>query len=157
MREDEIKGAQRLINRLPARARTPGFLRLIRYAVAGGLTFVVNIGLYALLRESLGWEVTPANIVAVLCAVVFAYLVNKWFVFKTRCPNRKELFREALSFFSARAATMLLEIGGVFLLVDLVRLHELIGLRDFWIKAALTVLVVLLNYVFSKWFVFRKA
>ena len=134
---------------LPKRLRTPGFFEFIRYAVIGGLTTAVNFGLSALLYGALKWDENLSNVIAVVCAVIFAYLANKWFVFRTRCTGRRDLLREAFSFFSARAATMLLEIGGLFLLVTKA------GLPFFWIKAALTVLVVLINYVFNKRRVFH--
>ena len=136
---------QRLIGLLPERARTPEFLRFIRYLVIGGLTTGVNYGVFVLLLVVLGWEENASNIVAVVCSVVFAYLTNKRFVFRTHCNSAKDLLREAFSFFSARAATIALEIAGVYLLVTLA------GLPVFGTKAVLTVLIVLLNYIFSRW------
>ena len=143
--------ADRLMFRvLPARLRTQGFLEAVRYVVIGGLTFIVSNGLFALMYNALHWNHTLSNVIAVVCAVIFAYLTNKKFVFRTRCENKRDLFREALTFFSARAVTFVLEIGGLELLV------RAAGLSPNWSKLGLTVLVILINYIFSKLFVFRK-
>ena len=157
MTEEGSTLKQRLIGRLPPRLRGHEFLRFLRYLVAGGLTTAVNLGVFTLLYHLLHVEFNMSNIVAVLCSVVFAYAVNKRFVFRTHCVNRLEFFREALSFFSARAITIVLEIGGGYFLVDIMDLHNMLGLDEFWIKTALTVIVVLLNYLLSKVLVFRKS
>ena len=151
MPEQKESWFDRLLRRLlPARLRTAEVLLVMRYVVLGGLTFLVNNGLFILLHGLLRWAETPANLAAVILAVVFAYLGSKWFVFRTRCKDRKDLLREAVAFFSARAVTMVLEIGGFELLV------RLAGLDPYWTKLGLTILIILLNYVFSKLFVFRQ-
>ncbi|MCL2747924.1 MAG: GtrA family protein [Oscillospiraceae bacterium] len=149
-REKDGTRMRRLLDRLPAWAQAPEFLRFVRYAAMGGLTTAVNLGVFVLLREALRWDQNLSNIIAVVVAVLFAYFTNKWFVFKTRCQNKRDLLREAASFFSGRAVTMAMEAGG-FLLLDM-----LTGLPDFWKKAPVTVVAILLNYLFSKRFVFRK-
>lgn len=136
-------------SRLSSLVKTPEFLRLVRYGVTGVITTVINIGLFTLLYERWGWNENVSNIIAIFFAVLFAYLASKWFVFRTRCENRLDLVREAVSFLSARAVTMALELGGIFVFVTL------LGWPGFWVKAALTVIVVSLNYVFSKLFVFK--
>ena len=157
MHEEETTLKQRLIGRLPPRLRGQEFLRFVRYLVAGGLTTAVNLGMFALLHNVAHTVFNLANIVAVSCSVVFAYVVNKRFVFRTRCENRTEFLREALSFFSARAVTIVFEVGVGYVLVDITKVHIVLDLNEFWIKAALTVIVVLLNYLLSKVIVFRKS
>jgi len=142
--------AERLLRLLPKRLRTPNILEFIRYAVIGTLTFLLNNGLFNLLHSALHWEENLSNVISVFVSVVFAYLGSKWFVFLTHCKDKRALLREAFSFFSARAVTMVIEIGGLYLLVTRA------GLPAVWIKLGLTVLVILLNYIFSKLFVFRK-
>ena len=134
---------------LPAWTRTTEVRRMARYLVAGGLTTVVNFGIFALLHGRLGWGENRSNVIAVICAVLFAYFINKWFVFHTRCSSVRELIREAFSFFAARGVTMVLEIGGVFLFVTWG------GLPAYWTKLGITLVIVLLNYIFSKLFVFK--
>ena len=125
-------------------------MRIFRYLFAGGLTTLVNFALYTVFTRGLSWEENVANTVAVTFSVLFAYMINKLFVFRSRAENFPGLVRECLSFFGARALTMLLEIGGLYVF------HTLIGLYDFAVKAVLTVVIVVLNYVFSKFWVFGK-
>ena len=146
---------KRFTDKLPARFRQPGFLQFIRYGIAGGLTTLVNLGIYAFLREVPRLGENISETIAVVSSVVFAYFPNKFFVFRARCGSRRELFREALSFFTSRGATAVLEFLGVALLITELRLHEQIGVSDFWVKAMLTVAVILLNFLLSKVIVFR--
>lgn len=126
------------------------YRQIATYCIAGGLTFLVNIGLFELLYYVLDINKTIANVIAVASAVVFAYVANKLFVFRTRCKSIYDLFREMVSFFAARGVTMLIEIGGGVLLMDVFKLDER------WSKIGLTILVIILNYVFSRLFVFHK-
>ena len=156
MQEEGKTPIQHLLDKLPERFRAPEFLQFVRYLIAGGLTTVVNLGMYALLREIFHVEINFSQNIAVVCALVFAYFPNKFFVFRRRCASRQALFREAISFFSSRVFTAVLESVGVALLITELKLHDIIGVSDFWIKAALTVIVVLLNYLLSRVLVFRK-
>ncbi len=149
MRQDTRSYRTCLLRHLPAWAVTPGFLQFVRYVLVGGFTTAINVGLMALLHGGLHWNENLSNVISVVCAVLFAYLASKWFVFRTHCVSKGDFVREMLTFFSARAVTMLVEIGGLFLLVTQA------GLPWFWIKLALTILVIVLNFVFSKLFVFR--
>ena len=124
--------------------------RIFRYLVAGGLTTLANIALYALFTRSLGWESTVSNIAAVTVSVLFAYVINKLFVFRSRVDGFNSLVRECLSFFGARALTIFLDIGGLYVL------HTVLGLNDLLVKIALNAVVIVLNYVFSRFLVFNR-
>ena len=56
----------------------------IRYIFFGGCTTFVNLGSYALLRTVLGVDMTLANVLAIFLSILFAYAVNKQFVFESR-------------------------------------------------------------------------
>ncbi|MDR0381376.1 MAG: GtrA family protein [Oscillospiraceae bacterium] len=129
--------------------RRETWVRLLRYGVVGGLTTVVDWGLFTLLYTACGADENLSNAISVVCAVCFAYLANKHFVFHARCADRRALVREAFSFFSARAATMLFQLGGVFVFVTLV------GWPAFWVKGAVNVAVILLNYILSQRLIFK--
>ncbi|MDR2671069.1 MAG: GtrA family protein [Oscillospiraceae bacterium] len=135
---------------MPGKRET--WARLLRYGVVGGLTTAVNWGLFTLLYTAWQMNENLSNAISVVCAVCFAYLANKHFVFRTRCADRRALAREALSFFSARAATMLFELGGVFVFVTLIGWTD----QAFWVKGAVNVVVILLNYILSQRLVFQK-
>jgi putative flippase GtrA len=136
------------------------------YLIAGGLTTLVNYAIFfvmmfilsdefdllSMLREESG---NPAlfntvNALAVTGAVIFAYVINKLMVFGTKCESTRDFAREALAFFTSRGVTMIFEIGACAFFVTLLRFPE------FSTKLAVTVVVVLLNYILSVKFVFRK-
>ena len=121
---------------------------LFRYAVIGVLTTAVSFGTLWAFAKLL--DPNLANALSVVCAVAFAYVANKLFVFRTHCATRAELLREALSFFAARGVTMLLEIGGFSLLYEVFHAPYMLA------KVFISVLILVLNYVFSKLLVFRK-
>jgi putative flippase GtrA len=91
-----------------------------------------------------------ANSAAVVGSIIFAYFINKLMVFGTKCENTRALLREALAFFASRGVTMLFEIGACAFLVTLLSFPE------FSTKLAVTVVVILLNYLLSVKIVFRK-
>lgn len=130
-------------------SKTKSFFELVRYGVIGVCTTLVNFVIFYLLDTVLGLDANVANVISVVSAVIFAYVTNKLFVFQHRCDSFAALVREAVSFFSARGVTMLIEVGGVFI-ATLLKLDAMLS------KIALNVIVLVLNYVFSKWFVFRK-
>ena len=77
-----------------------------RYIIAGGMTTAVNFAVFALFFEMFGISVTASNIISVAAAVIFAYIVNKLYVFRSRCPDTHALAKEFLKFVSARLLTM---------------------------------------------------
>ncbi len=120
------------------------------YCIVGVFTTLVNFSLFWLLHYPLGLNENFANTISVISAVLFAYVTNKLFVFKTRCDGPADLAREMLSFFGARGITMLIEVGGGFVLMTVLGYDEMLS------KAGLTVIVFVLNYIFSKLFVFKE-
>ncbi len=128
----------------------PRLWELIRYGAAGVATTAVNFICFALFYNLLRWNESVANAVSVVLSILFAYVVNKRFVFRSHCPDRKALAAEAISFFSARGVTMLLEVGGMVLFGTILRWNAWL------VKIGLNVLVLVLNYVFSKLLVFRR-
>lgn len=123
---------------------------LILYAVFGALTTAINIAAYALCYRVLKLPNVPSNVVAWVLAVLFAFVTNKLYVFESKSLDRGTVMRELLSFVGARLATGLLDLAVMFVGVDM--LHE----SDLVFKVASNVIVIILNYVFSKLIVFRK-
>ncbi len=146
-REHPLK---KLIRRLWDFAWSERGRELIRYAVIGVLTTAVSFGTLWIFSNLFHINPNLANALSVICAVVFAYIANKLFVFRTHCDTAGELAREALSFFAARGVTMLLEVGGFSLLYELLHCPEMLA------KVIISVVILVLNYVFSKLLVFRK-
>ena len=124
---------------------------LIVYGVVGGMTTVVNFIVSYLMNDIIGCTFTViTNSVAWVAAVAFAYVANNTWVFRLGFEGWKKEFQKIWKFTAGRIATWVIEVGGMYLLVDCMELK-------FWpIKIALAVIVILLNYVFSKLFVFIK-
>jgi len=123
--------------------------RLGRYLWAGVLTTLVSFGLLCLLESLTAWDENINNSLSVFCAVTFAYVVNKSYVFRSSCCGFRELFRQFCAFYAARGVTILLEIGGVWLLTRVWLMPVLTA------KLVLNALVLLLNYLFSRQVIFR--
>ena len=125
----------------------------MRYGVVGVCTTAVNYVLFWLLCYKLGVELNVANAAAIVASIVFAYVTNKLFVFRSHVRGAGALAREAVSFFASRAFTAVLE-WAVMFAVD-----KFVGLEDsLWgmvTKVAINVVVLILNFVFSQFFVFK--
>ena len=123
---------------------------VILYLVFGVLTTVVNIVAYYLLDLNGLFNTVINTSIAWVVAVIFAYVTNKKWVFESKVEGFKDNFKEMMSFFGCRIATGLMDVGIMFVFVDILRYDDMI------IKIASNVLVVILNYVGSKLLVFRN-
>lgn len=123
---------------------------LVAYLFAGVATTVVNYVVYFMATRWMGLSVMPGTWVAWVLAVLFGYVVNKAFVFKTHCESTAALVREAFSFFTMRLVSLGAETVIMFVTV------EMIGLNDLVMKLLTNFIVIVLNYVFSKLFIFKK-
>ena len=140
------------------------YKELIIYVIFGGLTTVVNLAVFTLCGMALGDDkYLISNVIAWFAAVVFAYVTNKLWVFESKSWNIKVLLKEVPSFFAARVLSFVIEEVGLFVFVDLLSFNELsIRILSFEIggeliaKAVLAVVVVVLNYIFSKLVIFKK-
>lgn len=129
----------------------------VSYLVFGVLTTVVNIVSYLPLYKLLllaGLGETLANVVsnttAWVLAVLFAYATNKIFVFQSKTGSVKAAMREFGLFVGARAASYVVDMGGMLLLVNLLHVQNAVA------KILTNILVVIINYFFSKWFIFNR-
>ena len=132
------------------------YRELIVYFIVGCMTTLVNWAVYAAGVEWLHWSVAVANAVAWIAAVTFAYIANKIWVFQSFNWSPAFVLREVVLFVSARILTGLIEIAGVPLLVKLGMDQELFGVKGMWAKILVSVIVLILNYVFSKLIIFKR-
>ena len=139
-----------MIKYIREKLKDPKVMHIIRYLFFGGLTTLLNLGLYALFTRIFIWDENFSNVLAVVISVLFAYITNKLFVFKKHTNSLSELFRECLSFFGGRGLTIALDIGGLYLF------YTVIGFPDMIVKVTINIIVVILNYVISRFFVFVK-
>ena len=93
-------------------------------------------------------------IVSWFLSVTFAFLTNRVYVFGSRVRTLGKFMLEALRFYASRIATLLVDLLIMFLLVDLTGIHNFI--YEFCAKVFSNVVVLILNYILSKVFVFRK-
>ena len=122
---------------------------ILWYGFFGVLTTLVNIISFSLL-DKVGVEVYLANFIAWVLSVLFAFITNKLFVFDSKSFSPKVLFKEMFSFFFARVVSLGIDMGGMYLLLDVLRVQKLLS------KIIVNVIVIVANYVFSKLFVFKK-
>ena len=121
----------------------------MRYLLIGGCTTLVNLITYAVLCKVVKLNVNVSNIISVSVSILFAYVTNKLIVFRSHCGSVGELAAECGRFIGARLATMVIEVGGVFLLYEILHQDEMIS------KLATQVLVVIGNYFISRFIVFK--
>ena len=120
---------------------------VIRYVFFGGCTTMVNLVSFFVLRK-LNVELNTANIISIILAILFAYVVNSKFVFQDKCETLRDHIRPFCKFISARLVTMVIEVGGVWLLVSVMGRNDMIG------KFLTQFIVLILNYIFIILFVF---
>lgn len=130
------------------------YKEVIMYLIFGVATTLVNWIVYSLLMKTSVINMTVSNAIAWFAAVVFAYITNKIFVFESKSWNPAEVWKEVVKFFGARIATGVIEIGGLPLLYYIGVKQSIFGVEGFLAKILVSVIVVILNYVFSKIFVF---
>ena len=121
----------------------------ISYGFWGGITTLLHILLFWFLTK-IGIKYYIANIITLITIKALAYIVNKIFVFKTKCKNKKELFKEIIKYIFSRLFTMLIDYFGLILLVEVFNMNELLG------KIIILVLVVIINYFLCKKYVYKK-
>lgn len=142
--------------------------KLIREAVSyvffGVLTTLVNIVVYAAANRVLGKNLYLFNnVIAWVIAVAFAYVTNKLWVFESKSWERSLIARELRQFVVARLFSLGVEELGLYLMIDVLSFERLSwALAGYSFtgedlaKIIMQVIVVLLNYVFSKLLIFRK-
>ena len=122
---------------------------IIAYVFFGALTTLVNYIVYLFMAIFFEKSVIP-TVIAWVVAVIFAYITNRLWVFKSDAKSKKAVFLEITSFFLARAFSGVIDIAVMWAFVDK------IGFNDTIFKLISNVFVIVFNYVAGKWFVFQK-
>ena len=129
------------------------YKEIINYLIVGVLTTVISllvyyICVYTFLNPNNKLELQIANVLSWIAGVTFAYFTNRKYVFESTNKNK---LKEATSFVSSRITTLLLDMIIMWLGVTILKFNDKI------VKLISQVLVVVGNYVLSKFFVFKKA
>lgn len=123
---------------------------IILYLVAGVLTTIVNIISYHIFCNIIGIESLISNGIAWVLSVLFAYVANDRFVFVQEKMTKQQEFKKFIKFITARLFSFGVDEAGMFLFVEIVFIHNIIA------KIIMNVIVVILNYIFSKVFIFKN-
>ena len=127
------------------------YKELFFYGVFGVGATVINIVSYRVLANTFGKKYfLIANIIAWILAFIFAFITNKLFVFESRSWETQIAMKEFVGFLSARLATGILDTVLMWLFVSVISLDDTLS------KIIINILVIIINYVASKFFIFKK-
>lgn len=123
---------------------------IINYIIVGGMTTIISILSYYLIRIILSantdLNIQISTVLSWIFAVTFAYFANRIFVFKSNNSKSKE----SIKFVTSRIMSLLIEMLVMFLLTGILKINDKIA------KILVQFIIVILNYLFSKIFVFKK-
>lgn len=123
--------------------------QLVLYGIFGVLTTIINIVAYWLVRK-FDISITISAAIAWLVAVFFAYWSNRRYVFESTNTSLIAIFFEAIYFFACRIATGIFDVAFMYLFADILAFNEVIT------KVVANIIVIVLNYIASKLFIFRE-
>ena len=122
----------------------------ILYVFFGGLTTLLNMAVYFVCTKALKMGLEISDILAWIAGVLFAYVTNKLFVFESRNRRGRQLWLEFGEFVGARVLSLVVDV--LFLEITVKGL----GWWDVPMKILANIIVIIMNYVFSKLFIFKK-
>ena len=120
------------------------------YLITGGLTTLINLGLFLLLSRVMGIDITISIVVSIVVAILFAFVAIKYVIFRQHGDSQEALKHDFVKFVGSRLFTMALELGILLLF------HNALGFNELLCKLVAQVLVIISNYFISKLIVFRK-
>ncbi len=126
------------------------YKEVLLYLFFGGLAFIVSIVSFYLLIKNTAMNELVANLLSWIITVTFAYLTNRIWVFDAATDNKRELLNQIWKFYSGRIVTLIIEEVILFVFISW------LGMNSIFIKIIAQIVVIVLNYVISKLFVFTK-
>ena len=128
------------------------YRELINYLLVGGLTTVVSLGVYyvcvfTVLNPHNAIQLQIANLASWFLAVAVSFFLNKKFVFERRSHST---IKEVFYFYGARLFALVVDILCMYLFVIILRINDKLA------KIIVQIIITVLNYVLSKFFVFKK-
>lgn len=118
--------------------------------IFGTLSFVINVTIYFIGIEYLRLYYLTANILAWIISVIFSFVSNKIFVFRNHSWEWTEWIKQSILFLGARLMTGGIDMLGMFLMVELICANPVLS------KIIINVIVIIINYILSKLFIFKK-
>ena len=133
------------INKLMVKYREP-----ISYIFFGLGATLINIIAYEIFATHLGINFMVANVLAWILAFIFAFISNKLWVFNRKSWDRGVVTKEFAGFFGCRVGTGVLDSVMMFVLVGM------LGIVGLYAKILVNIVVIILNYVASKFYIFKQ-
>ena len=118
---------------------------LVSYVIFGAFTTLINIAVYLLLTDIFHINYIIANIMAWFVSVMFAYVTNRIWVFES---DNENVAKEVFLFYGGRIFTVVVDTLLMILFIDV------LSIGNFVSKITVSIIVIILNYLFSKWIVF---
>ena len=123
---------------------------MMMYIIFGVATTLVNLIISIVLESVLKVDGAIASAIGIIASVLFAYFTNRKWVFNTEARGFIENIKEFGKFILGRAFTMIIEQGGVMIF------YSNMNLPFIPVKLILKIIVIILNFVISKLYVFTK-
>lgn len=126
------------------------YKEIVYYGIFGVLTTIINYVSYILFTRLFGFNIFISNLLAWILSVIFAFITNKIIVFKSKEFTLKVLIKEISSFILARLFSLLLDMLILYIMSDL------IGINDLIVKIISNIIVIIVNYILSKFIIFKN-
>ena len=131
------------------------YKELINYIIFGFLTVVVSLSskwllLFTIFDSKNELELQTAIIISWIISVTFAYITNRIFVFESKNINK---LKEIIKFYLSRVSTLLIEMLLMGLFIDVLNFNT--NKEIIFVTLICQIIIIILNYVFSKVFVFK--
>ena len=125
------------------------YKEVLLYLFFGGCAFIISIGSYAIVNVNFGVNELIANIISWILAVVFAFFTNRVWVFQSATDSVKAFGIQFASFIGGRIVTLIIEEAMIFIFITV------LGFNSILIKILAQVVVIVLNYIISKFMIFK--
>ncbi len=129
------------------------YKHIIAYLFWGVVTTVINLAVFQILSSGIHWNYQLASVIAWFVSVLVAYFTNKVWVFGSHYTTVSDFLVEMLRFFFYRALTLVIDIVITFIGISVLGFKDPMG--QFIVKVIDNVIVIIANYVFSKWLIFK--
>jgi putative flippase GtrA len=127
------------------------YKEVLNYLIFGVLATLVNFVTYFIVARIIGIDEVISSGISWFCSVLFAYITNKIFVFESETHGIKEFLKEMISFFLARIVSgALCDVGTFAIMVKVFKINDIVA------KVITQIMVVIVNYIFSKMIIFKK-
>lgn len=126
------------------------YREVLMYLIFGVLTTVINILVFYIFKDTLTIDYRTSNVIAWFVSVLFAFITNKYFVFASKGESKQAFFKEMALFFWYRLLSLGIDMLMMIVMVSVLGIDALIA------KLVTQVVIVIINYVFSKLLIFKE-